>query len=176
MDDRVKQFIEDNIELIEDNQWEELYTKTKYELDIATGEFTSCMFAIDIHPEVYLKELPARFLFKSNIKEFNIPNNITSIGMGAFYGCKNLTCVTIPNGVTSIGIGVFRDCSKLTSMIIPKSVTAISDYMFWDGPHELIIDYSGTKADWKKIYNKRAFQDTYFTINCTDGKILKKKR
>ena len=59
-----------------------------------------------------------------------IPNNVTSIGNSAFYGCSGLTSVTIPESVTSIGDGAFCDCFGLTSISIPESVTTISQYAF----------------------------------------------
>ena len=59
-----------------------------------------------------------------------IPNNVTSIGWGAFSSCSGLTSITIPNSVTSIGIGAFEYCSGLTSIIIPNSVTSIGNYAF----------------------------------------------
>ncbi|MBQ0088138.1 MAG: leucine-rich repeat protein, partial [Prevotellaceae bacterium] len=42
-----------------------------------------------------------------------IPNSVTSIGEGAFFGCGSLKDVTIPNSVTSIGAEAFRNCSSL---------------------------------------------------------------
>jgi hypothetical protein len=59
-----------------------------------------------------------------------IPNSVTSIGNGAFFGCSGLTSVTIPNSVVSIGNLAFADCSSLTSIIIPNSVTSIGDEAF----------------------------------------------
>ena len=59
-----------------------------------------------------------------------IPNNVTSIGSSAFYGCIGLTSVTIPNSVTSIGSSAFRSCSGLTSVTIPNSVTSIGSSAF----------------------------------------------
>ena len=45
-----------------------------------------------------------------------IPDSVTSIGDGAFYGCGSLTNVTIPNGVTNLGDNAFSDCSTLASV------------------------------------------------------------
>ena len=59
-----------------------------------------------------------------------IPSSVTSIGEGAFWGCKSLTSVTIPNSVTSIGNYAFSGCSALTSITIPNSVTSIGNYAF----------------------------------------------
>ena len=63
-------------------------------------------------------------------KNTTIPNSVTSIGSGAFYGCSGLTAITIPNSVTSIGYGAFFGCSDLTSITIPNSVTSIGDAAF----------------------------------------------
>ena len=52
-----------------------------------------------------------------------IPNNVTSIGNGAFEGCSGLTSINIPNSVTSIGNGAFRDCSGLTSFVVESGNT-----------------------------------------------------
>ncbi len=57
--------------------------------------------------------------------EYTIPNSVTSIGDGAFYGCNSLTEITIPNSVTSIGNSAFYECSSLTEITIPNSVTSI---------------------------------------------------
>ena len=59
-----------------------------------------------------------------------IPNSVTSIGYGAFYGCSGLTELTLPNGVTSIGDAAFSDCSGLTELTLPNSVRSIGDIAF----------------------------------------------
>lgn len=61
-----------------------------------------------------------------------IPNNVTSIGAGAFEGCTGLTSVTIGNRVTSIGGYAFLGCTGLTSVTIPDSVTDIGIQAFED--------------------------------------------
>ena len=57
------------------------------------------------------------YLNGTEVTDFDIPNNVTSIGRYAFGGCTSLTSVTIPNSVTSIGDEAFRNCSGLTSVI-----------------------------------------------------------
>ena len=56
---------------------------------------------------------------------------VTSIGMGAFVGCKGLKSVTIPPSVTSIGMGAFVGCKGLMSVTIPPSVTDIGFGAFY---------------------------------------------
>ena len=63
----------------------------------------------------------------TNVK---ILNNVTSIGNWAFFGCMGLTNVKIPNSVTSIGNAVFGNCTGLTSVTIPNSVTSIGESAF----------------------------------------------
>ena len=55
---------------------------------------------------------------------------LTSIGPGAFRGCKSLTNVTIPDSVISIGYKAFCDCESLTSVTILDSVTEIGTGAF----------------------------------------------
>ena len=57
-------------------------------------------------------------------KNTTIPNTVTSIGDGAFYG-SGLTSVSIPNTISYIGECAFWGCSDLTSITIPNSVTFI---------------------------------------------------
>ena len=66
----------------------------------------------------------------SGCKSTIIPNDVTSIGNSAFFGCSGLTSLTIPNSVTSIGNQAFALCSGLTYMTIPNSVTSIGDRAF----------------------------------------------
>jgi hypothetical protein len=62
------------------------------------------------------------------LTSITIPNNVTSIGYEAFYGCSSIRSITIPNSITSIGKNAFQDCSSL-----------------------IITKYSGDVASWCDI-------------------------
>ena len=60
-----------------------------------------------------------------------IPDNVTSIGDFAVYGCGLTGELVIPNSVTSIGREAFSCCSGLTSVTIGNSVTSIVNQAFY---------------------------------------------
>ena len=54
----------------------------------------------------------------SSLKEFAIPENVTSIGSAAFFICENLEAITIPESVIAIGDLAFFDCNKMTEITL----------------------------------------------------------
>ena len=65
-----------------------------------------------------------------NLTGVLIPDGVSVIGPGAFYGCKGLTSIVIPVGVTIIESETFKLCSGLTSIVIPNTVTKIESSAF----------------------------------------------
>ena len=78
-----------------------------------------------------------------------IPNSVTSIGDGAFRGCRGLTELTLPSSVTSIGESAFSGCSGLTELTLPNSVTSIGNYAFSDcsGLEKITVDRGNKRYD-----------------------------
>ena len=60
----------------------------------------------------------------SEITSLTIPDSVTEIGSGAFYGWSGLTSITIPDSVTSIRGETFSNCSGLISVIVLVSEEA----------------------------------------------------
>ena len=94
-----------------------------------------------------------------------IPDNITSIGYGAFYGCRNLTSIAIPDSVTIIGASAFNDCRSLTSIEIPKGIVNIETYTFslCSNLTSIIIPDSVIKVEKDAFYGCSALTDVYYS-------------
>lgn len=132
MTNEVKDFIEENIKLIEDEKFEELYTLLYYkQSELRPSEFTEILLDAGIDPATHMKKIPVFYLYESDIQSYVIPNTIDSIGTWAFARCSSLTNMTIPNDVTSIGDSAFSGCTSLKSVTIPNSVTSIGREAFY---------------------------------------------
>jgi len=68
------------------------------------------------------------FYAARSLRSVTIPNNVTSIEKGAFYGCS-LTSVTLSQNLHSIGDQAFR-ASALSTVAIPSSVTNLERTVF----------------------------------------------
>ncbi|MCD8314558.1 MAG: leucine-rich repeat protein, partial [Firmicutes bacterium] len=66
----------------------------------------------------------------ASLESVTIPDSVEWICDWAFAGCTSLSSVTIPDSVTFICGGTFNDCVSLTSITIPGSVTYISSQAF----------------------------------------------
>ena len=80
--------------------------------------------------------LTQNYLYKSiffnlqNIKEVQIPNNVTTIQENCFASCGNLTKIKLPVNLTTVEKNIFANSSNLTDVKLPKTLTSISDQMF----------------------------------------------
>ena len=134
MNEDVKEFIEQHIKLIENNEWKEVYNEIDAYNSLpasSVGEFTSTMLEVGINPLEYLDSVPGYYLFDSSVGgRFVIPGYIMHIDIYAFYKCRHLTSIIIPDSVTSMGDCAFYGCSSLTNITIPGGVKWIDDYAF----------------------------------------------
>lgn len=177
MNEKLKAFIEENIELIDSNQFKKLYDNF-HNSKIATwmlGEFTQSLWDADIHPEFYMNELPLWFTHtNSELKGFTVPANIKKICDGAFSFCRNLEDLIISEGVEDLGNSLCSSCENLRTLSLPKSLKKIGEMMFWgcrELGDKLEITYHGTAEDFSKIIISEPLMYGPYTIHCLDKDI-----
>ena len=97
------------------------------------------------------------------IIEFTIPNSVTSIGEGAFWGCSGLTSITIPSSVTSISEKAFSGCSSLTSVTLNSNAIVSKDY----SSDSSLKDYFGSQVRSYIIGNSVTRIGNYAFYKCS---------
>lgn len=188
-----KEHIQD---LINNNQFEELYTQLPDEIsDVGyTGNLTQLLLTADVNPLNYMDYIPNNYLMETDIIKFQIPNNIKAIrfmsfaycnnlesmtfptsleiiGDGAFYSCRSLDNIIIPGNVKIIEQDAFRYCDSLKNVTIEKGVQEIGRNAFNACPLLQYITYTGTIEDLKKMDVNFSTLLGSITIKCVDGEI-----
>lgn len=72
------------------------------------------------------------FAFCENISAITLPVSITNIGMYAFHQCHSLSSINLPEGLVSIGEAAFFECSSLLPITIPSTLTTFGLHPFVD--------------------------------------------
>ena len=156
MSPEVKQFIQDNKDLIEENKWDQVYDNAVFNLDSdSTGELGKIFLGLGINPIAELDYIPDYYLSSTDIKSFTIPNHIHLLSEGCFSYCEQLDEIIIPESVTQIAKFAFYCCANL------KKITILSDN---------IIDLSITAFDQVHpdaviICKKETLADSYAQEN-----------
>ena len=175
MNEKLKAFIEENIELIDSKQFKKLYDNF-HKSKIASwmlGEFTQSLWDANIHPELYMNELPLWFTHTNfELKGFTIPGNIKKVCDGAFGYCRNLEALILAEGVESLGNHILSGCENVKKLSLPKSLKYVGDGTFWgcwNIADQLEILYNGTITDFENIYFESPLTRGSVDIICTDG-------
>ena len=142
---------------------------------IAHSAFTrTSLFYIDF-PKTLTAVSDYAFSGCENLKEVDLPESLIYLGRQAFNSCSHLTNVIIREGLEEIGLAAFDYCFNLNELSLPHSIKNLRNNCFQDCG-DITIYYNGTKEEWKKIYKPGAFKGTYFICECTDGKVIKKRK
>lgn len=190
---RFKEFVDKNREIIDENNFEEVYNLLYNEPAKIVGNFTYLFYKANIDPLSYLNYIPGEFLSQTDIISFNVPNHILSIGNASFYNCekleeiklsKNLESIgskafaycfhlkniEIPDKVTKIDNGTFGGCSRLEFISIGKNMKYIEEYAFVDCDNLKDIYFKGNFEEFDcdiNIYGNDLFFKAVF--HCNDG-------
>lgn len=146
----LKEFINKHKELINDNEFDELYNKSN---KLLMGDYFVLTFLLNkvgIDPLKYMTYVPAYYM--ENFKELTIlriPEGIKTIETEAFYGCSNLETLYLPLTLQSIESFAFKKCESLKD-----------------------VYYNGTKMQFDNI-DIDTRNDSLFdiTIHCKDGDV-----
>ena len=136
---------------------------------IGDGAFENLVYITRVSINSQVTKIGERAFYNcSRLYAINIPNSVTEIGAEAFYGCSGLKEIEIPESVTEIGATVFQECVNLLSITIPNSISKIERYAF---PQFAIINYNGTKEQWKRFVEKSNSHNYYYRVLCSDGRL-----
>lgn len=150
----LKNFIEKNIDLIEQKNWKDLYDLASVHIPFQVGNLTTNLMHAGINPLDDLDVVLPMMFSDSMIQKIELPVQISVIKRQAFKNCYELKEITLPPALIRIDYQAFDDCYDLHT-----------------------IKYSGTMKhlkmsfpDWE--YFSELFDDcsTSF-IHCTDGDV-----
>ena len=176
--DDVKNFIEQNIELIENKNFLELYHKAAKRFNIIQspiGELTSVLYEAGIDPLEGQTFVPPFFFYQSNtVDSFIVPSSCKQLSSFSF-DCSSVTQLLFEEGCETIESYALSECSKLHHIILPKTLKLISKNAFRENISLNTIHYKGKKLDWMIIEKE---PDWYYNcpqlhqVTCIDGQII----
>lgn len=76
----------------------------------------------------------------STLTNLTIPESVTTVNAGAFYGCKSLKKVIVPSRVSSVERDAFRSCTNLTYASISSDSIGLQIFYECSGLSTVILD------------------------------------
>lgn len=151
MNYNTKLFIEKNINLIEGNNFKELYKLSEEgtEHPVEPGLVTYVLIEAGIDPLDYLDYIPWRYYSFSPFETFIVPDHIKYIEGGGVVAESSIKTIVIPRSVKYVGEGAF-------------------DYVY-DNLKE--IQYKGTAEEFLNIENIKQAAHWDLTVVCTDKEL-----
>jgi len=115
---------------------------------------------------IYTKDGLTLVAAAGSLSAVNIPDTVTTIGVGAFYSCTCLTSISLPANLTTIGVAAFELCTGLTSIRLPANLTTIDRYAFYECTG-LTSAVFADKNGWK-VYDNDSYSGTSTPISSSD--------
>lgn len=83
-----------------------------------------------IIPDTVTVVMNGSFWGCEQLTNISFPKRTEFIGENSFRDCIKLSNITLPEGINSINTGTFENCSLLKSVVLPDSISKIDDYAF----------------------------------------------
>ncbi len=125
--------------------------------------YTGNATKVNIPKEVKTIGLTA-FYENTKIKSVTMSSGVTTISDSAFSGCTKLSSITLSDSVSSIGNKAFYGCTSLTSVTIPSGVTNIGERVFENCSALSAVNFGSgiTSIPDKAFYNCISLQNVLF--------------
>ena len=192
MTDCQKRYIENNIESIIHNEWNEFFDGLSPSWRYGMGNI---FHVSDIEFLSHIQDIPPNLFYCCDeLEHIVIPDNVRSIGESAFQRCCNLKsalvsdnveCIkrnaffectdlinaNLPAKLTTIDQNTFYSCKSLSTIVIPESVKIIKSQAFANCTQLNNISYTGTKEQWSSVDIEESafFKVPQYNIRCSDG-------
>lgn len=133
-----------NMEMYSDSDSDNIFYSFQYFDLYLNGELLNEL----VIPDGVSSIKDGRFYGCRHIESVTLPKGVISIGSQAFYNCSNIESIHLPEGLVSIGDSAFCGCDKMSDITIPESVTTIGKNAFGGEsfPVENDIRYADTYA------------------------------
>ena len=175
MKPELKEFIKSRLDLIDNEQYEQLYKEYKdtFHLDVKDGglasphHLTEFLLSCDINPLNYLEVVPQDYQGGSTAEFIDIPEGIKFISTNSFCLMQNLSSVTIPESCVLVDKLAFSGCKNLNTVKILNKHTQFGERVFYCCFTLIDVYYPGTVTEYRKIMSTNDGQ--IYTVHCTDG-------
>ena len=176
MENIVKEFIEENIDLLDINDWDEFFNRAEQRcINTEDFEFTSRLRVYleeaGLDPFKYLDYIPYGYYeYDKSIVEYTISEDIITIQGSAFLRCDNLRKVKLPNTLVDIQDSAFYMCENLKYIELPNSLEFLHSDAFANSGLKKCA-YLGTIEQFMEIeLGDTIFENTELAyIQCSDG-------
>lgn len=176
MKDKVKNFIKQNLDLIDEEDWERFYKKvgdeSGWEDDIfdkeeSIGELTTFLLDCGANPLLHVKRVPECYLYGTSFETVEIPENITEIGPMAFQNMSQLKTIVFHKYIDNLGYRCIAYCDNLKDVTIESNECLFYNNIFDYSPNIKHVTFGGTVLDWRE-HNVTLYD---CTVDCSDGTV-----
>lgn len=161
----VKKFIEENIELLDREDFQEFDARAGMQTSengYSKGELYETLLRAGINPLPYLPFVPYAFLRLTELDgSFIVPGNCIDVSSRAFYNC-NLSEIIFEEGVMSIEALACARSDNLEKVYIPSSMLNLGNVIFVGCNNLKEIIYNGTYEEFQKLYTPNSNPQPWF--------------